>query len=92
MKNKKQIPMFHAGFNFTVSDKNNVTEYTVRRVLRVEDYPSGEFIRFQYEMEHVITFRNGSKLDPFRFVKSERGVLELMEPAERQWYSPDTEL
>ena len=87
MKSKDRKPLFEAGFQFTVRDGGPITEYTVRKVRRVTEYPSGTFICFQYEMEHVITFKDGRKTEPFRFVKSGKGVLELMEPAARQWYS-----
>ena len=62
------------------------TLYSIKKVRCISEYPSGEFVKFQYVVEHVITFKDGRKLDPFRFVESGEGVLKLMEPAARQWY------
>lgn len=87
MKKENQKPLFEAGFQFTKKEGSTSTLYTVKKVRCISEYPSGEFVEFRYVVEHVITFKDGRKTVPFRFVKSGEGVLELMEPAARQWYS-----
>lgn len=83
----EQKPKFKVGQVFESNDGGHKTTWTIKTIRQEIEYPSGKHFRFNYIIEQVITFKDGSKTEPFVFSKTAKGVLELLKPEDKHWYS-----